>query len=136
MCYRHHRRHGRHEQRKRELALHICYCYSGPAEPAAQTLERSTPAVFMASGGLVPGLCQNCLDYGPGQPIHQPQRGLIIFYAFRVIFTSPVLLLSRTTHPQGRTNKPKVPRQHKGPCNQLMITSSRSSLPIVSRPVR
>lgn len=58
-------------------------------------------------------LLYKCLDYDPGQHIHQLQQSLIIFHAFRDIFISLGLFLLCKTHPEGHTNKPQVPLQHK-----------------------
>lgn len=137
MHYRHHHRHGKHEQKK--WSWHCTFVIAIPVSSQNIELRHLRGSLYKQdrTGALCLDfvkLLHKCLDYDLGQHIYQPQQGLIIFYAFRVIFTSAGLFLHCKTHPEGHTNKPKVPLQH----NMLLIkviTSSGLSQPIVSRTV-
>lgn len=65
-------------------------------------------------------LLHKCLDYDPGQHIHQLQKGLIIFYAFRNTFTSQGLYLYCKTHPE------VTQTSQRSCCSRILIKMIRS----------
>lgn len=111
------------DREKMELAL---YTFVIAILVSSSSDTRQLDSVSLYNQDMIGAWCldfvkvlHKCLEYDPGQHIHQPQQGLIIFHAFRVIFTS---LLGKT-HPEGHTNKTKVPPQQKA----LLIRMIRSS---------